>query len=274
VHLKYQDPLTPAWPIAVAIDAAAAYYVLKVILPRSGALPFALLLAIVTDMVGMVIVAPQHLTLSTRAGGAGLMILALGLGALMRAMKVRAFWPYLFICGTMSWVAFYWEGLHPAFALVPIVPLLPHEPRTVNVFADPADDDAIHHAEHEWHLLVQPILFLFGLVNGGVLLRSYDQGSWAMMSAQLVGRPVGILIGVALALAAGLHLPRHVGWREMIVIAFATSSGFAVALFFATGVLAPGPVLAQTKIGILGSTAGALIAIWAARALKVGRFAR
>ena len=34
---------------------------LKAILPRSGALPFVLLLAIVTDIVGMLIVAPRHL---------------------------------------------------------------------------------------------------------------------------------------------------------------------------------------------------------------------
>ena len=47
-------------------------------------------------------------------------------------LKVRAFWPYLFICGTLSWLAFYWEGLHPAFALMPIVPFLPHEPRRVD----------------------------------------------------------------------------------------------------------------------------------------------
>ena len=77
-----------------------------------------------------------------------------------------------------------------------------------------------------------------------------------------------------IAVAAGLHLPRHLGWREVLVIAFAISSGFSVALFFATGVLAPGPVLAQTKVGILGSAVGALIAVWVARALRVGRFAR
>ena len=37
--------LIRAWPIACAIDAAATYYVLKTIMPRSGALPFALLIA-------------------------------------------------------------------------------------------------------------------------------------------------------------------------------------------------------------------------------------
>lgn len=273
VHVKYQDALSPAWPIACAIDAAATYYVLKTILPHSGALPFALLVAIVTDAIGLVIVAPRYLTLEAHVGGAALMLIALGLAAAMRVLKVRAFWPYLLICGAFSWFAFYREGLHPAFALIPIVPFLRHEPRQLNLFADPRDDDAVHHAEHEWHRIAQGVLFAFGLVNAGVALSGYDTGSWALLSAMIVGRPVGILIAVGLATAAGLHLPRHVGWREVLVVAFATSSGFALALFFATGLLATGPMLAEAKIGVLMSVAGAGIAFGAAWLLKVGRLA-
>lgn len=274
VQLEYESVLTQGWPIATAIDAAATYYVVRTIMPRSGALPFALLLAIVTDMFGLLVVAPSYVVLQTRVGGAALMVVAIGLAALMRVARVRAFWPYLLICGSLSWVAFYWEGLHPAFALVPIVPLLPHEPRGLDLFADPPDDDAVHHFEHEWNRIVQVVLLLFGLVNGGVLLRQYDTGSWAMLTAALVGRPIGVLLAVSIAVAAGLHLPRHVGWREVLVVAFATSSGFALALFFATGVIATGPVLAQMKIGVLGSIAGVLFAFGAARALRVGKFAR
>jgi len=273
VQSQYEPGLSPAWPIASAIDAVATFYLLKTIMPRSGALPFALLLAIVTDIFGMLIVAPRHLVLQTRVGGAALAIGALLLAALMRAVNVRAFWPYLLICGTALWVAFYWEGLHPAFALVPIVPFLPHEARKLDVFADPRDDDAVHHAEHEWHLLVQPVVFLFALVNAGVILRGYDTASWGMLLAALVGRPLGVLVAVSGAVAAGLHLPRRIGWRELLVIAFAVSSGFSIALFFATGLLATGPMLASVKIGIIGSAFAALLAFGAARALKVGRFA-
>jgi NhaA family Na+:H+ antiporter len=273
VYLHYEYSLTAAWPIACAVDAAATYYMLRMILPHNSAVPFALLLAIVTDAIGLVIVAPRHLVLEARVGGAALIILAFGLAAALRAMKVRAFWPYLFVCGALSWLAFSWEGLHPAFALIPIVPFLPHEPRHTDLFADPPDDDAVHHSEHEWHLIVQPVLFLFGLVNAGVVLKDYDTGSWAMLSAQLIGRPAGILLAVGLALSAGLHLPGHMSWRELLVVAFATSTGFSVALFLATGVLATGPVLAQAKIGVLASAAGLGIALLAARVLRVGRLA-
>jgi NhaA family Na+:H+ antiporter len=273
VRMNYEYVLTPAWPVALAIDAAAMYYVLRTIVPRTAAVPFALLLALFTDMVALIVVAPRYLVLEARAGGAALMLGAFGLAAAMRAMKVRRFWPYLFISGAMSWLAFYFEGLHPAFSLIPIIPFLPHEPRRMDVFADAEDNDRVHHSEHAWHLIVQVVVFLFGLVNAGVILNSYGTGSWAMLSAQLVGRPLGIVIAVGIALAAGLHLPGHMGWRELLVVAFATSIGFAIALFLATGVLATGPVLDEAKVGVLGSVVGVLIAFAAARVLRIGRLA-
>jgi NhaA family Na+:H+ antiporter len=272
VGYKYEAILLAMWPIACAIDLAAVYYTLKTIMPRSGALPFGLLLGIVTNVFGIFVVMPRHPVLATHAGWATLLIAALGLAALLRALKVRAFWPYLMICGTLSWIAFYREGLHPAFALVPIVPFLPHEPRRLDVFADPPDDDATHHVEHEWNEVVQIILLLFGLVNGGVILRGYDTGTWAILLAALVGRPLGILAAVGAAVAAGLHLPRHIGWRELVVVAVASSTGFTFALFFATGLASTGPVLAQLTIGALSTAAGSALAFGAARLLRVGRF--
>jgi NhaA family Na+:H+ antiporter len=274
VHGHYESILAAGWPMACAVDIAAAYYVLKTILPRSGALPFVLLLAIATDLVGMLIIAPQYPTIAVHGGGLGVMLVALGIAGAMRALKVRSFWPYLVICGTLSWIALYREGLHPAFALVPIVPFLPHEPRRLDLLADPPDDDAVHHFEHEWNTLVQVILFFFGLVNGGVLLRGYDTGTWALLLGALVGRPLGILTAVGAAVAAGWHLPRGLGWRQLLVAALASSSGFTFALFFATGVLSTGPLLAQLTIGAVGTAAGSLLAIGAARLFRVGRFAR
>ena len=143
------------WPIACAIDIAAAYYVLKSILPRSGVLPFVLLLAIATDLLRRCSLSRRRIRgrRGRRWRGA----------AAPRARPRRRdagaegarFWPYLRLSATLSWLAFYREGLHPAFALVPIVPFLPHEPRRLDLLADPPDDDAVHHFEHEWNTLVQ-----------------------------------------------------------------------------------------------------------------------
>jgi Na+/H+ antiporter NhaA len=112
------------------------------------------------------------------------------------------------------------------------------------------------------------------LVNAGVLLRSYGTGTWAFLAAALVGRPLGIGLAVAAAVAAGFRLPPRVGWRGLIVIALASSSGFTFALFFATGLIPTGPVLAELKLGALSTVAAAALALAAARLLRVGRFAR
>ena len=73
--------------------------------------------------------------------------------------------------------------------------------------------------------------------------------------------------------ALGLHLPRRIGWREVVVMALASSTGFTIALFFATGILSNGPVRSQLTVGALATAAGALLALGAGRLLRVGRFA-
>jgi hypothetical protein len=59
----------------------------------------------------------------------------------------------------------------------------------------------------------------------------------------------------------------------MIVVAFAASCGFTFALFFAAAAIPVGPTLIQAKLGALATVAGTLLALAAARLLRVGRFA-
>lgn len=272
IYWKQEEVLLQAWPIAFVIDIAAAYYLLKAIHRRGSELSFVLLLAIATNAAGLAVMAGWPTVTPGHVSGALLLLAGVGTAVWMRRAKVRAFWPYFAISGALSWWGFYLAGVHPALALVPVVPFLPHEPRRSEIFAEPPDDDAVHHAEHEWTEAVQIVVFLFALVNAGVLLSGYDTGTWAMLMAALVGRPLGILVAVGLALAAGLHLPRSIGWRQLVVIAMATSSGFTFALFFASGLLPIGAVLQQITLGALATIAGAPIALGAAWLLGVGRF--
>jgi NhaA family Na+:H+ antiporter len=273
VSWRHEAVLVQAWPVACAIDIAAGYYVLKAIFGRSGALPFLLVIGIATSATGALILALWPAFTTDHLAAAALLVVAVSLAAAMRRSGIRGFWPYLAVCGTLSWFAFYWAGVHPALALIPIVPFLPHEPRGLDLFTDPADDDAVRHAEHEWTSSAQVVLFLFGLVNAGVMLRGYDTGTWAVLAAGLIGRPAGILIAIGLALAAGFHLPRRIGWRELTIIAMATSSGFTFALFAATSLLPAGAVLTQIKAGALATAAGAVASYGLAKLLRVGRFA-
>jgi Na+/H+ antiporter NhaA len=88
-----------------------------------------------------------------------------------------------------------------------------------------------------------------------------------------LGKPVGLLIGLVFARAIGLHPPLRVGWRDLTVVAFLSTIGFTMALFFASVAIGPGTVLSEVKMGALLTVAGALMALVAARVLKVGRFA-
>ena len=269
-RVRYELVLSEAWPVACAIDVAAGYYVLKFVGARCAAIAFFLLLAVATDALGLLLVAIRPGAVSPNAFGVLLMLFALGLAAWLNARGVRRFLPYVLLPGTLAWFACYLLGVHPALALVPIVPFLKREPRRA-VFEEAAADDEVHHAEHEWNGAVQAVLFLFGLVNAGVLLRWYDTGTVAVMLAALLGRPLGVAAGIAAALVLGLTAPKRLGWREFAVIALATTSGFTFALFFATGVMAVGPALTQIKIGALATAAGAFVTIGTARALGVGR---
>jgi NhaA family Na+:H+ antiporter len=274
VTLAHEQVLALAWPIAGAIDIAAGYYVLKAIFRRSAAPNFLLVIGIATGAAGVFVTAVWPAFTPDHLGAAILLLFAVAMAAGIRRWRVRAFWPYLVVCGALSWVAFYWAGVHPALALVPIVPFLPHRPRTRSPFADAPPDSVVHRAEHEWNAVAQAVLFLFGVVNAGVILRGVDTGTWAVLAAALIGRPLGILGGIAIGLALGLRLPTSLRWRELVVIALATSSGFTFALFAATTLLPPGAVLTQIKLGALGTVLGTAAAYVAARLLGVGRFVR
>ena len=108
-----------------------------------------------------------------------------------------------------------------------------------------------------WRYPAQVALFFFGLVNAGVPLHALEAGTWGVPIAVIAGKPSGILIATAAALAAGLHLPRQVGWRELIVVGFAAAIGFSIGLFFCTALFPPGQLRSETRMGVLLSLAGA-----------------
>jgi NhaA family Na+:H+ antiporter len=264
------------WPVACAIDLAFCYFVVKGVFGRHPAVSFALLLAIVTDILEFLIVALRYPVAEVHASGVVLMAAAILVAIALRKYRVRRAWAYIAVPGGLSWAALFWGGLHPAFALVPVVPFLPHAPRDPGFLVEPPPDahDPLNEFERTWRYPVHVVVFLFGLVNAGVQLQGWDAtGTWAVMLATLGGRPLGILVGVAGGLAAGLHLSARIGWRELLVVAFAASIGFAFSLLVATQAFGIGPVLAQVKIGALFSLCGAIVALVLAAVLRVGKFA-
>jgi NhaA family Na+:H+ antiporter len=276
VQWHHELLLVPGWPVAAAIDLAFAYFVVKAIFGRHPAVAFLLVLAISANAIGLVAVASRQEFVDVRPGGAALMAAAIGLAWMLRRFRVAQVWPYLAVCGALSWWALYLDGVHPALALIPIVPFLPHAPRSLDVFADPPrPPNAARQLEHLWKYPVHVVLFLFGLVNAGVALQGYDTGTWALLVAALAGKPLGILAAVAMAAGLGvLHMPARFHWRDLAVVAMATSGGFTFGLFFATAVFPAGAALSQLKLGAVASGVGVPLAFLLARWLRVGRFHR
>ena len=270
--------LTGNWGVVAGIDIVFAYFTVRAIFHRHPAVAFLLLVAVGSNAIGFIALAPAFLFDGVRTGGSGLMMaVAIGLAAWLRRKRVRQFWPYVVVCGSLSWLALYLESFPPALALVPIVPFMPHTRRGLGeLLDDDADAGAKtpRHYEHVWHYHVQVALLLFGLVNAGVMFGGHGEGTDATFVASIAGRVVGILAATALALAIGLHLPAQVGWRELIVVALAASAGFTFVLYFAVALLPAGPLLAELKLGALFTVVALPLAVGVAWALRVGRFQR
>jgi len=271
-----EQVLRSGWPIVCGVDAAFSYFLVKSLVQRKGATAFLLLLAIASNAIGLVIIGLRQPVMDIHlAGGILLIVAAVAVSIGLKQAKVGSFWPHLLIAGGLSWSGFAISGLHPALALLPIVPFFPHAPRGLDVFHDAphSPHDSPSHFEHVFRVPVQIVLFLFALVNAGVLIRGYGTGSWAVLSGTLVGRPIGTLLSVAAAVAIGFHLPHGVTWRGLVVVAVAASVGFVFALFYATATYPVGNVLGELKTGAVLTAAGAIPTWVIAKLLREGRFA-
>ena len=275
--LAFDRPeLMRGWAIPCATDIAFSYLVGRVIFgPKHPAIPFLLLLAIADDALGLLILAAFYPTGELRPTEFVVVLgAALTFAWWLRSRHTLNFWPYIAGAGFVSWVAFYRGGLHPALALVPVMPFLPHAARDRGLFVASRLHDTLNEFEHRWKIPVQGILFFFGLVNAGVEFASVGAGTWIVLTAILLGKPIGIVSCTALSVAAGLHRPAGVTWRDLTVLGVVAAIGFTVALFFATAAFPDGELLDQTKMGALLSFSAAIVALAAAFLLRVGRMAK
>ena len=268
--------LERGWAIPCATDIAFSFLGARLVFgAQHPAIPFLLLLAIADDALGLLIIAAFYPTGPIRLIDFGMFLGAgMGLAWLLRTRKTVSFWPYVLAAGGLSWFGFYRGGLHPALALVPIIPFLPHAARDPGLFVEtPTEHDTLNEFEHTFKRPVDVMLTFFGFANAGVVIGSIGTGTWLVLSAILVGKPVGILIATLLATIVGLRLPKAVTWKDLCVIGVLAGVGFTVALFFATAAFPYGRLLNETKMGALMSFSAFLLAFITARLLRVGRYA-
>jgi NhaA family Na+:H+ antiporter len=270
--------LLHGWAIPCATDIAFSALIARAIFgPRHPAVPFLLMLAIADDAMGLIVLAAFYPSGPLRLGeGALLMAAALGVAWALRQRKVASFWPYVLGAGALSWLALFRGGLHPALAMVPIIPFMQHAPRDLGVLdaEEELQPDTLNRFEHWWHRPVEIMLGTFGLVNAGVPFGGSGRSTWVVLAAILIGKPLGIGLTTWLGRALSLEIDRGISSRDVLVAGAVAAIGFTVALFFATAAFPNGALLEEVKMGALFSFAAAPLSVGLAWALGVGRFGR
>ena len=269
--LRGPQDLARGWAIPCATDIAFSAMIARVVFPQAHpAIPFLLLLAIADDALGLLILALFYPSapLSPMVF-AGLMAAAIVSAVWLRHRRPRSFWPFLIVPGALSWAAMYLGGFHPALALVPVVPFMPHSTVDFGLF-DPREDrrtDTLNRFEHWWATPVQFVLLLFGFANAGVPLEQIGPGTFYVLAGLLLGKPIGILVFSYAARFAGASLPPGLHLADLVVVGLTASIGFTVSLFFATAAFPPGIALGETKMGALLSFSAAPLALLVSRVL-------
>ena len=282
------------WGIPTATDIALAWLIARLVFGNTHpAVNFLLLLAVADDAIGLGIIAvfypdPHHLPapewllyLTVPA-----MLIAFG----MRKFGVKQWFPYILIPGVLSWLGFIEAALHPALALVPIVPFLPGPTHDTGLFAeeDEVDEEiaahkahpdephehhehsALHNFEHNLKLPVDIGLFFFAFANAGVPFSSMNAVTWIVLGSLLVGKVIGIVTFSAIGNMLGAKLPDGMGLKHLFVASIIAGLGLTVALFVAGEAFPDGsPFQGPAKMGAVFSAGAALLAIVAGRILGV-----
>ena len=264
--------LSNGWAIPTATDIAFSYLVARLVFGNGHpAIPFLLLLAIADDAMGLIIIAIFYPSGPIELVWMLLPVGAMAVGLLMRRMRIYNFWPYLLICGPMSWIGFHWANLHPALGLLPIIPVMPHAHVDTGLFdwSEIEKDDTLSAFEHWWKNPVELFLGLFGLCNAGVLFTAVGDATWLVLLGLLVGKPIGIVLMGFIGERLGFKLPEGMNMKDLLVVGFAAGIGFTVAIFVSSVAFKPGPIQDAAKIGALLSFFAAILTIVTAKLVGV-----
>lgn len=279
---------TNGWGIPTATDIALAWLAARFIFGAGHpAITFLLLLAVADDAIGLGIIAiaypdPNHPTQWMNA----LWIVPGMLSAFtLRKLDVQSWVPYIAIGGAFCWCGLYFAHLHPALALVFVVPFLPAPKRDYGLFVDTPEtsnesaevqaariadhNSPLHQFEHDCKLFVDFGLFFFAFANAGVAFSNINNLTWILLASLVIGKTAGITLFSGVGTLLGFKLPDGMEIRHLVVASMIAGIGLTVALFVSGQAFTDPTAQGAAKMGSLFSAFGFAAAFIAARALGI-----
>jgi len=265
------------WGIPTATDIALAWLVAKLIFGKGHpAISFLLLLAVADDAIGLGIIAfaypdPAHPTEWLKA----LWIVPGMLAAFsLRRFKVQSWIPYVAIGGAFCWWGLFSAHLHPALALVFIVPFMPGPNKDLGLYLQDESESPHNHCtleafEHATGDFVNYGLFFFAFANAGVSLQGVSGLTWIVLASLILGKTLGITLCSYAAQRLGFPLPDGMDIRHLITTSVIAGLGLTVALFVSGQAYSDLGIQGSAKMGALLSVFAAPIALIVAVALGV-----
>lgn len=238
IHFAFNagTPTQAGAGIPMATDIAFALAVLALLgsrIPASLKI-FLTALAVIDDLGAIVVIAVFYtdaVSVPYLLGAIGVYVALLMLN---RMFKVFALYPYL-IGGAVMWFLMLKSGVHPTIAGVLLAFAIP--------FSAKAEDETSpsHRLEN---LLHKPVAFFilpaFALANTGIIITSGWQSgllstnSLGIITGLVIGKPVGIVLLSAIAVALGLcKLPSDLKWSHIVGAGMLGGIGFTMSIFIA-----------------------------------------
>lgn len=267
------------WGVPTATDIALAWLVVRCLFGKSHpAVSFLLLLAVADDAIGLGIIAigypdPYH---PTQWGQLMWLLPGMGTAFGLRLWRVQNWVPYIVIGGGFAWWALFSAHLHPALALVFIVPFLPAPKRDEGLYqhtTTPHRYSPLEAFEHDLKRLVDFGLFFFALANAGVAFSEVNGLSWIILASLIAGKTIGISAFSLGAHAIGFRLPPGMTAGHVVVTSVVAGLGLTVALFVSGQAFTDPGLQGAARMGAVFSVAAAGLAIVARNAFRLEKAA-
>eukprot|EP00439_Symbiodinium_sp_Y106_P070676 s46_g12.t1 len=284
------------WGVPTATDISLAWmFAILIFGAGHPAINYLLLLAIADDALGMAIIAIAYPNPAHPVEPVWLLLVVVGavVACFLRMAKVRFWSAYVFIAGPIAWLGLILAQVHPALALVFIVPFMPaHHAHSSDDHVSHAKSQVakvrdliphnksemliraaqefmarqsapLHAFEHHMKLFVDGApdfgMFFFGLANAGVKVGGLGSLTWATVIALIAGKTLGIVFFSLSAHCMGFLLPVGLTVVDLFAMSALGGVGLTVALFVSNEAFTDKGLQSQAKMGALLSVASALV---------------